>query len=121
MVIPPTVAPEAVEVPLIEVKAGPAQVPILTWCSAWSFLQCFCLCLKKFLFGLDASLPISFVLRPISCFSDVILSDVILADLLLADLLLADLSNGWLDRTLDCPNASSSPPVMGRRATMDVT
>jgi len=86
--------------------------------------------LKKILFGLDASLPISSVLRPISCFSNVALSDVILsdllanlllADLLLADLLLADLSNGWLDRTLDCPDASSSPPVTGRRATMDVT
>jgi len=30
-VIPPTVAPEAVEVPPIEVKAGPAQVPILIY------------------------------------------------------------------------------------------
>ena len=131
MVIPPTVAPEAVEVPPIIVKTGPAQVPILSWCSAWLFLQCYWSCSKNVCFGLDVPHPISSVFGPTSrlpdvAWADVILNDFLLADLLVAallvaDLLVADLPDGWFDRTLDCPDASSSPPDTGRRATMDVT
>jgi len=53
--------------------------------------------------------------------ADLLVAALLVADLLVADLLVADLPDGWFDRTLDCPDASSSPPDTGRRATMDVT